>query len=94
MLTSARIAAAPTIEQVLTLPQARTQLPNIPQPVAEVKSTATFLPPNPIQRSLVAAYAVQQGQDPSDVLMNVQTRQDAIDYFAANKSAAAPPFHR
>lgn len=94
MLTSARIAAAPTIEQVLTLPQARTQLPNIPQPVAEVKSTATFLPPNPIQRSLVAAYAVQQGQDPSDVLMNVQTRQDAIDYFAANKSAAAPPFRR
>jgi phospholipase C len=94
MLASARIVAAPTLEQVLTLQQARTQLPNIPQPAPEAKSTATFLPPNPIQKSLVSAYAVQQNQDPAAVLSAIQTRQDAIDWFAANKSALAPPLGR
>jgi phospholipase C len=47
MLASERIAAAPTLEQVLTLEQARTDLPLIPPPVAEVKPTSTFKEPNP-----------------------------------------------
>jgi len=84
MLTSARIAAAPILEQVLTLPQARTDLPVIPPPVAEVKATDTFKAPNPIQKSLVSAYAVQQGQDPATVTSTIKTRQDAIDYFQKN----------
>jgi len=90
MLTSARIAAAPTIEQVLTLPQARTDIPAIPQPAAEAKATATFRAPNPIQKSLVSAYAVQRGHDPGQVLGGVQTRQDAIDYFTANPLPKKP----
>jgi phospholipase C len=92
MLTSARITAAPTLEQVFTLEKARTDLPVIPPPVGEIQATATFKEPTPIQRSLVAAYAVQQDQDPADVLSNVKTSQDAINYFTANKSEAVPPF--
>jgi phospholipase C len=88
MLTSARIAAAPNLAQVLTFPNARTDLPNIPQPAAESKATDTFRPPNPIQQSLVSAHAVQQGKDPALVLSGVHTRQDAINYFQKN------PWHR
>lgn len=88
MLTSARIAAAPNLAQALTLPKARTDLPNIPQPAAESKATDTFRPPNPIQQSLVSAHAVQQGKDPALVLSGVHTRQDAINYFQKN------PWHR
>jgi phospholipase C len=84
MLTSARIAAAPTLEQVFTLQSARTDLPVIPAPVGEVKATDTFKPPNPIQKSLVSAHAVQQGKDPGQVLSTIQTRQDAINYFQKN----------
>jgi phospholipase C len=91
MLTSARIAAAPTLEQVLTLPVARTDLPVIPAPPTEVKQTATFKAPNPIQQSLVSAYAVQQGHDPKQVLDTIQTRQDAINYFQTHPRPGAPP---
>ena len=91
MLTSARITAAPTLEQVLTLPQARTDIPNISQPVGEIKATATFKQPNPIQQSLVSAYAAQQGMDPAAVLSTIKTRQDAIDYFQSNPAPTPPP---
>jgi phospholipase C len=84
MLSSARIAAAPNLAQVLTLPKARTDLPNIPQPAAESKATDTFRPPNPIQHSLVSAHAVQQGKDPALVLGGIHSRQDAINYFQKN----------
>jgi phospholipase C len=90
MLTSARIAAAPTLEQVLTLQEARTDLPVIPPPVGEVKATDTFKAPNPIQKSLVSAHAVQQGKDPAQVLSTIQTRQDAIDYFQKNAPPSIP----
>src|SRR5208337_2366340 len=63
---------------------ARTDLPVIPPPVGEVKATDTFKAPNPIQKSLVSAYAVQQGQDPATVTSTIKTRQDAIDYFQKN----------
>ena len=90
MLTSARIAAAPTLEQVLTLPQARTDIPNIPPPPAEIIATATFKEPTPIQESLVSAYAVQQGKDPAAVLSTIKTRQDAINYFQSNPAPTPP----
>lgn len=90
MLTSARITAAPTLEQVLTLQEARTDLPVIPPPVGEVKATDTFKAPNPIQKSLVSAHAVQQGKDPAQVLSTIQTRQDAIDYFQKNAPPSTP----
>ncbi len=91
MLTSARIAAAPTLEQVLTLPEARTDTPVIPTPPAEVKATDTFKPPNPIQQSMVAARAAQLGQDAQAVLSTIQTRQDAINYFQANPHTGTAP---
>jgi phospholipase C len=84
MLTSARIAAAPTFEHVLTLQQARTDLPNIPPPAAEAKPSDDFKEPNSIQKSLISAHAVQQGKDPKEVLSNIQTRKDAIHYFKSN----------
>ena len=91
-LASKRIAASPTLEQVFTLKQARTDMPVIPQPAAEVKETSTFKPVSPLQQSLVSAWAVQRGQDPQAVLSAIQTRQDAIDYFKANpRPGAATP---
>ena len=91
MLTSARIAAAPTFEQVLGLPKARTDLPNIPPPAGEAQATDVFKEPNPIQKSLVSAYAVQQGKDPAATLSTIKTRQDAIHYFQSNPRTARPP---
>jgi phospholipase C len=90
MLTSARVKAAPTLEHVLTLNQPRTVLPAIPAPAQEVQETSTFKPANPIQMSLVAAAAAQQGKDPEAVLSGIQTRQDAIAYFQANPRPGAP----
>jgi phospholipase C len=84
MLTSARIAAAPTFEHVFTLKQPRTKLPTIPPPAAEVKPTDTFKEPNSIQKSLISAHAVQQGIDPAATLDSIQTRQDAIHFFQSN----------
>ncbi|MBV8631142.1 MAG: hypothetical protein JOZ83_09485, partial [Silvibacterium sp.] len=55
MLTSARIAAAPTLEHVLTLTTPRPDIPNIAVPAQEVQETSTFRPVNPLQQSLVSA---------------------------------------
>lgn len=84
MLSSARIAGAPTFEHVLTLQQARTDLPIIPPPAVEVKATDTFKETNSIQKSLVCAHAVQRGEDPVATMGNIKTRQDAIQYFKSN----------
>jgi phospholipase C len=81
MLSSARVKAAPTLEQVLTLKQARAEIPAIPPPAEEVKATDTFKPANPIQKSLVSAWAVHLKQNPEAVLKGIGTRQEAIDYF-------------
>jgi phospholipase C len=91
MLKSARIAAAPTFEHVLTLPKPRTQLPTIPRPSAQAKPTDTENEPNSIQKSLICAHAVQQGKDPNDVMSGIQTRQDAIHFFKSNPTGAHLP---
>lgn len=87
MLTSKRAAAAPTLSQILTLDKARTDLPSIPAPAAEVKETSMFLPPNALQRSLVSAQAVKNGHDPAAVLQKVKTRDQARNYL---KTTAVP----
>ena len=84
MLSSARISGAPTLGHILTLDKARSDIPSIPKPAPEAKQTATFLPPNPLQKSLASAHAVQQGENPSEVLANIRSRQDAINYFQAS----------
>lgn len=68
MLTSKRIAAAPNLSQLATLPNARTEPPNIPSPPRQIKPTDMALPPNKLQRSLVSAEAVRRGHDPGHVL--------------------------
>jgi phospholipase C len=89
MLTSARIAAAPSFETVFNLQRARTELPTIPPPASEAKATDVFREPNPIQKSLVSADAVQQGKDPAAILSTIRTRRDAIDYFHSNRPTKA-----
>jgi len=90
MLASARIKAAPTLEHVFTLKQARTDLPTIPPPAGEVKHTDTFTEPNSIQKSLISAHAVKMGNDPAKVMGSIQTRNDAMEYFKSQPHVARP----
>ena len=88
MLPSKRIAAAPTLEQVLTLATPRTSLPTIsPLPITP-QPTPLSLPPNDLQKSLVAGSARRFGLDPAEVLGQIQTRQHALDFFKARASMA------
>lgn len=77
MLTSKRIASAPTLAQILTRNEARTKLPTIDPPALEAKDTSMFLPPNALQRSLISAHAVRNGRDPGEALEKVKTREHA-----------------
>jgi phospholipase C len=88
MLTSARIARAPTFEGVVALPKARTELPAIPHPTGKAKAPERHKALNALQTSLVSAYAVNQGQDPALVLSTVRSRQDAINYFLTKMTPA------
>jgi phospholipase C len=87
MLPSLRIRNAPTLGQLLTLTTPRTDLPTIPPLPAEAKQTATFLPANSLQRSLISADAIRQGKDPHVALSNIVTKKDAIDYFSRSHSS-------
>lgn len=81
MLGSARIAAAPTLDPVLTLGTPRTDVPTLASPPTQFISTPTSVPANSLQRSLVSATARHDGQDPRAALAQIRTRQHAIDYF-------------
>ncbi len=81
MLPSARIAAAPTLGQLVTLATPRTDVPTLPAPPAGIAATPTSAAPNPLQRSLVSGTARRDGQDPAATLGQIHTRQHAIDYF-------------
>jgi len=81
MLSSKRIEAAPTLAQVLSLAEARSDIPDIPSPPAEIQQTGTFLPPNELQKTLISAKAIQQNKDPQQTLTQIKTRQQAIDFF-------------
>jgi phospholipase C len=87
MLPSLRIQNAPTLGQLLTLATPRVGLPAISSPPAEAKQTATFLPANSLQRSLISADAVRQGKDPHAALSNVVTKKDAVEYFSQSHSS-------
>jgi phospholipase C len=81
MLGSQRIAAAPSLAQLFTLPAARDVIPLISPPPAETQETSTFLPPNHLQNSLVAAQAARSRMDAQQTLNSIKTRQQAIDFF-------------
>ncbi len=81
MLTSGRIAQAPTLEYVLTRTTPRTDKPRIEAPAASSPTPAT-LPPNDLQKSLITGTAARFGMDSRAVLSGIKTRQRAIDFFA------------
>jgi phospholipase C len=81
MLPSARIAAAPNLAQVLTLPSPAPK-PNIKPPAkTEFAAMPTSLPLNDLQKSLVAASARRFGMQPAAMLRAMTSRQHAIDFF-------------
>ena len=87
MLPILRVRNAPTLGQILTLTKPRTKLPPISPPAAESKETATFLPANSLQRGLVAADTIRQGNDPHRVLSRVVARKDAVEYLSRPRAS-------
>lgn len=87
MLPSLRIAAAPTLEQLLTLSRPRPDIPTLAAPATTFVVTPTSQAPNDLQRSLVSAAARRYGLDPTQELLQIRTRQHAIDFFRRNAGA-------
>ncbi len=81
MLTSARIKAAPTLEQVLTLASARVDKPTIAPPQTVFATTSLALPPNMLQRSILSGAARRLNMDSLTLLAQTPTRQHAVDFF-------------
>jgi phospholipase C len=81
MLKSARVAAAPTLAQLLTRDTPRTELPQVPTPPAESASVSMFAEPNHLQQTMVAAAATKRQEDAAAKLTEVKTRQDAANYL-------------
>jgi phospholipase C len=81
MLPSRRIAAAPSLAQVLTLATPRSDVPTISAPQVVPHVTPLSEPPNDLQKSLVAGTARFAGMDPAQALAQVQTRQHAVDFL-------------
>jgi phospholipase C len=81
MLPSRRVAAAPTLAQLVTLSAPRSDIPLLPEPAAARISTPTVAPPNDLQKSLVSGSARRLGLDPRAELAQIQTRQHAAEFF-------------
>ncbi|RFU49205.1 alkaline phosphatase family protein [Paraburkholderia sp. DHOC27] len=88
MLPSKRIAAAPTLEQVLTLSAAREDIPGIESPLANFVQPAPSEPLNDLQKSLVSGTARRFGLDPAATVAPMTTRQHAVDFFKRRTSQA------
>jgi phospholipase C len=88
MLSSRRVAAAPTLDGVLTRSAARTDRPAIPRVFAAAPSRSMALdPPNPLQRSMATAMihklAGQPVPDPlvQKVLSTLRSREDTARFL-------------
>jgi phospholipase C len=88
MLPSKRIAQAPNLAQVLTLANPRTLKPAITPPRTTTAQTSLSLPPNDLQKTLVAGAAHRFGMDAPTVLAQIKTRQHAVDFFKQRISMA------
>jgi phospholipase C len=86
MLPSGRIAAAPTLGQLLTRTEPRTDVPTISAPTAAFAATPATAVPNDLQRSLVSGTARRDGLDPASMLPQIQTRQHAMDFFRRRRA--------
>jgi phospholipase C len=85
MLGSRRIAAAPTLGQLLTLTTARTDVPAVPAAPTALTATPVTAPLNSVQRSLVSGTARRYGLDPRIALTRTPTRADAATFLASFK---------
>jgi phospholipase C len=88
MLRSGRVAAAPNLAQVLTLAEARRDKPVITPSQRTSIQTPLTQPLNDLQRTLVAGTAKRFGMDAVAVLAQIDTRQNAVDFFNQRVSAA------
>jgi phospholipase C len=91
MLTSARVAAAPTLGSLLTRTTPRDDLPTMPSPVDSHCQPSLDEPPNDLQRSLVAAAARRMGRDPAQTLNAMPTRRHMVEFFVHALGAPTPP---
>jgi phospholipase C len=89
MLLSARIAAAPTLAQVLTLPSPG-PTPTIAQPIQAVVQTSLDIPLNDLQKSLISASARRFGMLPAALLAEITTRRHAVDFFKSKVARKKP----
>ena len=81
MLPSKRIAAAPTLEQVLTLTTPRSDLPTVSPLNAATTVVSNAEPLNSLQRSIVSGAARRLSLDSSATLASIKSRQQAMDFF-------------
>ena len=83
MLPSARIADAPTLDQVLTRSTPRPEIPAIPYPAGTPVQHPLTIPPNHFQRGLAMALAHRVGvRGLAKTVENLVTRQHLADLFA------------
>jgi phospholipase C len=83
-----RVGAAPTLEQVLSREEVRTDMPEIPAPRAQIAHTSLHLRLNDLQHSLVQGSARRLENEPGTVMGPMRTRQDAIEFFTRGLRAA------
>jgi phospholipase C len=88
MLPSKRIAAAPTLEQVLTLTTPRSDLPAITPLNVATTVVSNAEPLNSVQRSIVSGTARRLSLDSSATLATITSRQQAMDFFKRHSTLA------
>lgn len=81
MLTSARIAQAPTLEHVLTLKTPRTDLPRIDAPATDFTHLPLTHPLHDLQKTFMAAVGNRFGLASSASVAPMSTLQHAFDFF-------------
>jgi len=92
MLQSARVADAPTLEQVLTRSTPRAEIPAIPYPAGTPVEHPLTLPPNHFQRGLAMALAHRYGvRGAVKAVENLATRRHVADFFAEHKARHRKP---
>jgi phospholipase C len=90
MLTSQRIAQAPTLDYVLTRTSPRVDKPIIQAPeTVSLTSTSLSLPLNDLHKGLITGTAARFGMDPRSVPASIRRRQHAIDFFTKRPLAPA-----
>ena len=92
ILKSARVADAPTLEQVLTRSTPRGDIPAISYPAGTPVQHPLTLPPNHFQRGLALALAHRYGvRGAVKAVENLATRQHVADFFTEHKARRKKP---